>query len=297
MALQKQQRFGQSKHTDKKKLKAEAKKNGTPVNQIKGIYSTTTYKNYCDVVGRYINWIMENHRNDVNHYLDCQKYASEWLQAQEDKNLSAWSIRMYGAALACSFGGLSLNELNYNFPERKRADVHRNRFDNLEGVFRSKRQQDAYKILIATGCRRAEILRLRKEDFRKQLDKCGNETGNLEVYKRGKGGVKRWCLVNPEYTDFVTEFLKTSNTFKIHNEDRLFMEQDITKKGIHSCRAIYACNLYDYYMEHGYASGELYHCRKELAGLSYDKAVLEKVSYDLQHSRANVVINYLWLKQ
>lgn len=165
----------------------------------------------------------------------------------------------------------------------------------MSGEYATERQRNAYTMLKATGCRRHEILRLRKEDFRQQLDAEGRETGYLEVFKRGKGGIKRWCLVNPRYTGFVKEFLKDAVTYRHADEQRLFKKNDFTKEGIHSTRAIYACDLYRHFEEHGYASGKIYHCRKELAGCFYDKGILKEVSYNLQHSRENVVITYLWL--
>ena len=57
----------------------------------------------------------------------------------------------------------------------------------------------------------------------------------------------------------------------------------------------YACDLYQYFLKNGYASGEIYHCRKELAGYFYDKGILKEVSYNLQHSRMDIVITYLWV--
>ena len=147
-------------------------------------------------------------------------------------------------------------------------------------------------MLKATGCRRKEILRLRKQDFREQIDSSGKKTGYLEVFKRGKGGIERWCLVNPKYTGFVKDFLKDAPTYLYSGEPRLFKKIEVPSNGIHSLRAVYAKNLYDFFAEQGYATGELYYCRKELVGVSYDKGILAKVSYNLQHSRNSVVVNY-----
>ena len=148
-------------------------------------------------------------------------------------------------------------------------------------------------LLKATGCRRKEMLRLRKEDFREQV-KDGQKTGNLEVYKRGKGGLERWCLVNPNYTQEVKDFLEHATTHKAAGEDRLIRKSDMPETEVHSYRADYARDLYDYFESQGYASGKMYHCRKEMAGVVYDKGLLEEVSYHLQHHRNNVVISYLW---
>ncbi len=293
-ALQLQTRFGESKHLAKIIAKKECQMEHKPYTTIHGIYSTTTLQNYNKICKMFTQWIMDNHRNEVRTYADCKKFAAEWLKEKESKGLSAWSLNLYGSALASSFGGISKNDLGYSYPSRKRKNIVRNRNDNLSGEYKTKRQRDAYIMLKATGCRRKEMLRLRKEDFRPQI-KDGKETGCLEVYKRGKGGIERWCLVNPRYTDFVKKFLKNPITYSYANEERLFQTTDFSKSGIHSTRSVYACDLYKYFSENGYASGEIYRCRKELSGYIYDKGILNEVSYNLQHGRDNIVITYLWL--
>lgn len=294
-ALKTQTRFGESKHKAKVRVREECHREGKPYSTIHGIYSTTTLKNYDKICNRFVEWVMKNHRDEVKKYTDCQKFAAEWLCEKEAEGLSAWSLGLYGSALASSFGGISKKDLGYSFPARERKNIVRNRNDDLTGEYATKRQRDAYIMLKATGCRRREALRLRREDFRQQLDKDGKETGFLEVFKRGKGGIERWCLVNPLYTDFVKDYLRDSKTFPFSGEERLFQKNDFSKNGIHSARSIYACDLYKHFMKQGLVSGELYHCRKELAGYSYDKAILDEVSYNLQHSRDDVVITYLWL--
>lgn len=294
ISLQSQTHFGESKHKAKITAREAARQKGKAYTTIHGIYSSTTLKNYDKICKRFITWVMENHRNEVKSYKDCLPFAKEWLAEKESNGLSAWSLNLYGSALASSFGGINRHDLGYTFPARERKNIIRNRNDDLSGCYSTKRKRDAYTMLKATGCRRQEMLRLRKEDFRQEI-KDGKETGNMEVFKRGKGGIERWCLVNPVYTEFVQRFLKDAITYSHANEERLFQRNDLPRKGIHSTRSIYACDLYKYFSENGYASGEIYHCRKELSGYSYDKGVLHEVSYHLQHSRDNIVITYLWL--
>lgn len=294
--LKNQSRKGESKHKNKINQKEECRKSNDPYTQPKGIYSTSTYKTYDETCRSFIKWIFEKHASEVKSYMDCKKFAAEWLQEKEDAGKSAWTINMYASALACSFGGISKSELGYTCPTRERKDVTRNRNNDLNKVYPTKAKRDAVAMFKATGCRRQELLRLRKEDFRKQIDTDGHETGCLEVFKRGKGGIERWCLVNPKYTSFVISFLNQAKPhhYSKSGEERLFKKVDVPAEGVHGYRAIYAKDLYDFYEEKGYANGKLYYCRKELVGVTYDKGILEKVSYDLQHSRNSVVISYLW---
>lgn len=293
-ALKSQIKFGESKHKAKVSAREECQKEHKPYTTIHGIYATSTLQNYDGICNRFVQWIISNHKDEVKTYADCKKFAAEWLTEKESDGLSAWSLNLYGSALASSFGGISKNDLGYSYPSRERKNIVRNRNDNLSGSYCTSRQMNAYTMLKATGCRRKELLRLRKEDFRPQI-KDGKQTGCLEVYKRGKGGIRRWCLVNPNYTDFVEEFLKDAPTYTHADEERLFQKNDLPKEGIHSTRSIYACDLYKYFMKQGYASGEIYHCRKELSGYKYDRGILHEVSYNLQHGRNDVVITYLWL--
>lgn len=294
-ALNNQTHFGESKHQAKMEAREKCHQENKHYETIHGIYSTDTLKNYNKVCKRFVEWIMETHRNEVKTYADCMPFAAEWLMQKENEGLSAWSLNLYGSALASSFGGISKHDLGFSYPKRERKNIVRNRNDALTEHYCTKRQREAHKMLRATGCRRSELLRLRKEDFRKQVDEDGRETGCLEVFKRGKGGIKRWCLVNPKYNGFVTDFLKNAVTYPYAGEERLFQKNDVPKEGIHSLRSVYACDLYHYFLANGYSTGEIYHCRKELAGHSYDKGILKEVSYNLQHSRTDVVITYLWV--
>lgn len=297
-ALKTQSHFGESKHTAKIQERERCRKENLPAPKtVRGIYSTKTLNDYSFVCGQYIDWVLINHRKEVKTYADTQQFAAEWLQKKETAGLSAWSLHLYGSALAASYGGINKSELGYSFPARERKNVTRNRNDNMSGEYRTERQRKAYQMLKACGCRRNEALRLRKCDFREQVVN-GEKTGLLEVFKRGKGGIERWCLVNPNYTDFVKDFLATAKFYDYGGEhDRLFEKNDITKNGIHSARAIYAADLYRYFEEQGtYATGRMYHMRKECVGYSYDKGILAEVSYHLQHSREGIVASaYLYL--
>lgn len=64
---------------------------------------------------------------------------------------------------------------------------------------------------------------------------------------------------------------------------------------LNNVTAYYAADLYRYFEKRGdVETGEIYYCKKDLAGVSYDKGILEEISYNLQHSRNNVVVTYLW---
>ena len=68
---------------------------------------------------------------------------------------------------------------------------------------------------------------------------------------------------------------------------------NITGGSIHDLRGEYAKSMYNYFEEHDCGNGDLYHCRKELAGVSYDRQIMQLVSEQLGHHRLDVVVSYL----
>lgn len=283
--LHKECKFGQSKY----QAKEEAKARGENPALVTGIYSQSTYNSYLKVNKQFIDYAIRNHR-EVKGLVACQKYVKEFLERKEESGASAWTLNQYGSALAKTYH-CSKNDFGYDYPSRNRADIKRSR-----GTSSSDHQSPEEKYVLgktlvkATGCRRAEAMRLRKEDFRERED------GNLEVYKRGKHGIERWCLVNPKYTEQVRDIVSTKETLKIDGENRLLLKSDLPRSSIHDLRADYARDLYDFFDNRGdVANGNIYYCKKELVGHSYDKGILKEVSYNLQHTRPNVVANnYLW---
>lgn len=289
MRLKSQCKFGESKREAKLAAKEYAKTHGTKYEQPRGIYATKTLKDYDDSCRFFMNYCLEHHRYEIKHWDDLKQFVPEYIEGLKDTH-SAWTIHLYATGIASSFDCKVKDLLpDMELPKRERQNVVRGRDLPTRGLEADKRYEQSIKILKATGCRRAEALRLRREDFRK------NDDGTMSVFKRGKNGLERWCLVNPNYQKDVCEFLDKQPSFRIDGEDRLFRKADIPKSEIHSYRSDYARDLYDYYEQQGFANGNLYHCKKDMAGITFDKGILEKVSYDLQHGRNNVIVSsYLW---
>ena len=285
--LKKETKYGQSKHEAKRLAREEAKRTGKPYQQPRGIYSTKTYYDYKESCLTFSRYCIKHH-SEVRRFSDCQKYAAEYIRDCRERERTEWTNNKYAYAIACAYH-TTPEELGIEKGVRARKDIKRDR--NAEN--NKYRQQEKYKDVVhmatATGARHAEILRLRKEDFRE------NEDGTMSVFRRGKNGIERWCLVNPIHQDWVKEYINSKETIKVNDEERLFRKDEApTRLPLHDCRATYASNLYDYYEKAGFASGDIYHCRGDLAGYSYDKGILSKVSYDLAHGRNNVVVDYLW---
>lgn len=291
-ALKKQCKYSESKADAKAKAREYAKEHNTKYEQPRGIYSTKTYKDYDAACKYFMDYCLSKHSRNIRTWEDCKKYADEYIR-DIVPSLSAWTVHLYASAIASSYD-MKVKDLipDVELPKRERKDIFRGRDLATRGLEADERYAESLKIIKATGCRRLELLRLRKEDFRELTDENGNKY--MEVFKRGKGGLERWCRVNPKYEETVKNFIEKQPTFFVNGEQRLFRKNDIPRSEVHSYRADYARDMYDFYEKAGYSTGVLYRCKKDMAGAVFDKGLLAKVSYDLQHSRTNVVINYLW---
>ena len=293
MELKKETKFGESKHKAKEQARNEAAKNHTKFKQVKGIYSHRCFNDYKKSINTYVNWVCKNH-SEVKNMEQARRYIPEYVDELRDKGLSEWTVHSYAYALRSAYH-CEINDLGIELKTRSRADVIRNRDAEDSALRNDERYEKIVTLAKATGARRMELLRLRKADFRERTDKEGKQTGELEVFKRGKNGIERWCLVDPQYNEFIRELIATAPTYNFNGEDRLLKKTDLPAKlPIHDCRSDYAVNLYNYFEERGLSSGEIYSCRKDLKGWHYDKGLLELVSINLQHSRDSVVIDYLW---
>ena len=154
-----------------------------------------------------------------------RRYIPEYIDELREKGLSEWTVHSYAYALRSAFH-CEIGDLGIELKTRSRADVVRNRDAQDSALRNDERYEKVVTLAKATGARRMEFLRLRREDFRERTDCNGNKTGELEVFKRGKNGIERWCLVDPKYNDFVRELIATAPTYHFNGEDRLLRKAD-----------------------------------------------------------------------
>lgn len=280
--LKKETKYGESKHLAKQLAREKVN-----YQQPKGIYSTNTYKSYSKSCEHFIKYCLEHH-HDIHRLDDCRQYVSEYLRDNENRGLSAWTIHLRASAIASMYH-TTKDTFDYKCPERSRADIIRSRNTNTDTI-NNERYERIKEFCRATGARRIGLTRLTEKDLRT------SEKGHLEIHLREKNGMERWARVDPEKEDFVKSVFKESPKYSIHGENRIFHRSDIPKNlELHSCRASYATRMYSVFYKEGYATGELYHCRKDKVGLTYDRGVLKEVSENLGHHRVDVVVNnYLY---
>jgi len=127
-ALQRQCKYGESKHEAKELKKEEAKKNKAKIEQVRGIYSTATYNSYAKVCKQFVETVLKAHK-EVRTFSDCHQYVNEFLENKQKKGVSSWTLHLYGSALGSAYD-CSKNDFGFEFPERSRKDIKRCRAEH-----------------------------------------------------------------------------------------------------------------------------------------------------------------------
>lgn len=285
--LESHNHIGQSKHAAKLEKLKQAKSHDIPYKPVRGIYSSATMKTYRKACEQFSSFLREKHP-ELKRFSDGKPYIAEWLTGLEDTH-SAWTLATYGMAL-CSAFSMEKKDIGFQFPKRKRENIVRSRKDYPSYKDSDPKYDDARLFCMATGARRGGIMKVRKGDIRQKED------GTYEVFFREKNNMSGWRQVLPEYQDEVLRIFNESRGYKMPNgEVRLFHKSALPDE-LHSYRGIYCCKLYEYYEQNNlYATGEMYHCRGDMKGLTFDKGILRECSKQMFHSRLDVIVtNYLY---
>lgn len=278
--------FGVSKHAIKQQRIKESKENNTPYKPIKGIFSKTTLKTYQKACEQFSTYLRTKHP-EVKRFENGKPYIEEWLESLKDSH-SAWTLATYGSGVACAFN-ISKKDIEFNFPVRGRENISRSR-DKTSYKNSDPKYEDAITFCRATGARRCGVLRVTKNDIRQKDD------GTYEIFLREKNGMSGYRQVLPEFQEDVLRIINESPGYLTPNGENRVFKKNMLPTELHSNRAFYACQLYDYYEKLGtYATGEKYYCRKDMKGIVFDKGILKAVSEQLFHHRLDVVVtNYLY---
>ena len=199
--LKKECKFGESKHKAKQEAREEAAKNHEKFKQVKGIYSHRCFNDYKKSVNTYITWCCKNH-SEVKTMEQARRYIPKYVDELRDKGLSEWTVHSYVYALRSAYH-CEIGEMGVELKTRSRADVIRNRDAQDSALRNDERYEKVVTLAKATGARRMELLRLRREDFRERTDCNGNISGELYfVYKDDPKKVKH-PLVDTDFKDFL----------------------------------------------------------------------------------------------
>lgn len=269
MAFEAKNAFGNSRHRGKADGSASDK-----------IYSINTMHQYKRIGEKFANFVKEQNPN-IKRVPQCKKYVNAFLQDAIEQGLSPWTQQSYRSALTKLFGE---DYCTIQLQKKERSKINRSRFDVPNARhFSEKNNSELINFCRHTGLRRSELERLTPEQLT-IID------GDYYLTVKGKGGKIRHA--------------------KILNNDRATIDRiQSTPLGepvwgsvhsaanIHGYRGDYAKALYESVARDTatLSSGEIYHCRKDMTGRSFDKKAMRVVSQNMGHNRIDVIAqSYLY---
>lgn len=270
--------MGRSRHADK----------AAGVDQ-QYIYSTRTYEGYKESCKLFLAWLHDTHP-DVRTLEDARPLCGEWLQAQIDRGLSAYTVSTRRSALVKLYH-LSQEERGTlpQVPQRTRASITRSRGPAVRDRGLSAATEARFAALTAcTGLRRAELLHLRGTDLRR--DQQGVYW--LHVTRGTKGGKTRYARVigSDDEIAHLVDLCRRAGSDKICPHLPSHYDN-------HHYRAAYATRAYrllarpaDQLQGH-----DRYVMRKDRAGAVLDRRAMRLVSQWMGHNRESIIAeNYLY---
>lgn len=258
------------------KAKIKDKHNSTPY-----IHSENTYKTYKAQCNHFVDFCYEN---GVKFDMDeAFKLIPEYGKRLEADGKSPWTIYTAINAIAKAFG-VSTESLGYKPPKRERASVARSRYaTEMDRHFSVQANEKLITFCQCFGLRRRELEALTGDCM------AFNKKGRLLVHvTNGKGGKERWVVFcgTKKEQKVCEDLLRQAGNTKVFSHVH-------TKADIHYYRSVYACRLYKAISRpvEAIPREDRYICRKDKAGVVYDKRAMQMVSRSLGHNRISVIAN------
>lgn len=297
-------RSGSFKHQISKALKSkslmdvkeEKKSNYSWEEQKKWIFSWETYKTYQKQLIIFSDYIKENFQECKTLEQITPEIVNNYLQFHINKNHSPYTLTTIKSAVA----KVTKYEVKdfMKTPARERQGITRGRekinpetgeIIEKNKSFNREKHKDLIEFLKGTGLRKSEVKQVRGSDLKKENGKY-----YLNITKNTKGGRHREVEIVGNIEKIV-EMAKNAGTEKI-------FQKFPNECPVHNYRSEYCRTIYNKYKRHHQTisklkregSKELYYCKKDKAGVIYDKKAMKIASECLGHSRIDVIaINYL----
>ena len=279
--------IGESKHEDKK--------TGATADKI---YSWSTFKTYLKHSIYFAQWCKEQY--GCRTLADCRQYTDNWLQHQQDRGMSAYTVKMERAAL-CKLYHTSHKEIGASIVINRRTydNITRSRGDAVRDKnFSAERNADLITMAVCTGLRRSEMAALRGN--------CLIQTDNgwrIDVHSASKGGRHRLAPVvgAPDEIARVVQIMQSAGDGKvfprIHSafDEHSYRRQYAQRVYDASARPLSVCKADATYRRHKhdkYDRDAVYWRRGAHKGEWLDKRALECVTQALGHNRISVAAEH-----
>lgn len=251
-------------------------------NETPYIHSHNTYKTYLAQCNHFVDWC---YANGIRTPEDARKNVANYMQHLIDAGKSPWSLNTAISAISKAYG-VSNTYWGLNLPKRERASVSRSRYAAVRDRQMSLHKEENKQLIEfcrSTGLRRRELEQLHGDALLHGTD------GQWYVHvTNGKGGKERDVLVigTNKQIRAVCDRMEQAGS-------NLVFQHVHTKLDVHYYRSIYACDLYRSIARDpaDLPTKEKYICRKDKAGIVYDRQAMSVVSHMLGHNRIDVIAN------
>lgn len=248
--------------------------------QASRIYSWETYRVYLRHSCDFVRWAKDQH--GVRSLEEAKWYAAEYIQVLTAAGYAPSTLKLIAAAVAKTYR-CSVDDLGIRTAPRRRADITRSRGRKASDVhFSEERNCDLVGFCRGTGLRNRKELQVVRGS---QLEH--REDGYYLVHIKGKGGKYRDVPVLPEFEATVVRCCLAAGDGKV-------WPHVSSHADIHSYRADYASTWYKRLARSVCAlpKSERYVCRRDRAGVIYDKTAMQQVSRYLGHNRISVIAGH-----
>ena len=246
-------------------------------NSSQYIHSDATYRTYKQQVNHFVDFMQANGYRYMPSPSDFKNMTTAYIEKLKSEGKSAWTIQTALCAIAKAVN-LKTTDFNIDLPKKERAAVKRSRYEVEQDKHVSKAHNDALiNFCKCTGLRRREVEKVSTKDFHEK-------NGFLFVFvKNGKGGKPRDIRVFGSSVE-----INKIKKLIADKEGRVF-EKVPKNIDIHSYRAIYAARVYKHFERENIPREDKYFCRKDKAGIVYDRHAMELASFSLGHNRIDVI--------
>jgi integrase len=245
-----------------------------------GIFSYGTFATYLKQGCHFGKWVKEIH--NCNTLVKARPFVEEYLRLGIEKGHSAYTLSTRRAAL-CKIYHCTASDIDIQLPERKRSDIKRSRGDAVRDKdFSVVNNAQIISFCRGTGLRAHELAKLTAENVVTRRGKLYLEN------VRGKGGKIRSVEVLKPYYSAVLDAVEGK-----HTEELLFKVP--SHMDTHGYRREYAQALYNSIarpINTITVRKELYFCRGDRRGITYDKVAMKYVSNQLGHNRVSVIAGH-----
>lgn len=249
-------------------------------NETPYIHSESSYKTYLSQCNHFAEWCYEN---GIKYADEAFNKVAEYAECLKNDGKSAWTIQTALCGIAKAYG-VSTEEFGYTPPKRERKNVKRSReMVEMDRHFSMINNKNLIVIAICTGLRRHELAALHGNQL------AVDSNGRLFLYGiKGKGGkVRNIDIIGSEMEiNLIKDMMMRAGEGLVFNKIHSAFDE-------HYYRSLYACRAYKSRTRdiNTINHEDKYICRKDKAGIVYDKKAMKYASKQLGHERIDVIAN------